>query len=123
MKSNRIFVWTLLGMISIVVLIIAISLYSYKMSPDIVNVKSLKVVNGVLKLSIINNNEKGYFKKIRYSKKKDKVYVYVIGTRYKIFSSKNNKDVNDCEINLKGVNKIYIKGAGIEKLIYEINHI
>lgn len=101
----------------ILLLIVFIPLFSYKMSPNILTVKEINTDSGNMTLSIICNNEKGYYKKLKAVTKNDEVYVYTYGTGFKFLS--NSEEVHKITFNINDINKVYIKGNGEEILIYE----
>ena len=118
--KNKI-LYLIIAFVVIVLLIVFIPMLSYKMSPNVITVKSISTESGDMTLSIECNNERGYFKKIKYVESNDEIYVYVIGTGYKFLSNKS--DNQSITFSIKNIKKVFIKGQGEEILIYEFKDI
>lgn len=121
--NKKFILWSIIILILIVLIIMFFSTYSYKMSPNILRITENSVTNGVLKLKIENNNQKGYFKEIKVVKKGTTTYVYVIGTGFKVFRNKDTKNIHYVSININDVEKVYIKGQNEKILVYEFKGI
>lgn len=121
--NKKVLLYSLIALLIILISIVVFSSYSYKMSPDIISVKSMSIEKNILKISIINNNEKGYFKEIKSKVKDDTLYIYVIGTGFKFLNNDNDNNSHTYEKDVSNIKKIYISGRGINTLIYEIKDI
>ena len=105
--------------IFIILVIIFFMLFSYQISPKLISISSMRLEKNELKLSLTNNNDSGYLRKIKIVNKDDEVNIYFIGTAFKMFRM-DNKDTHNITIDVNKKDKVSIKGRSLETVIFEI---
>jgi hypothetical protein len=106
----------------ILAVIVFFMLFSYQISSKLITISSMRLESNNLKLTLSNNNDSGYLRKIKIVNKNKEIHIYFIGTALKIFRM-DNKSTHNIDIDVNKIEKVIIKGRSTETIVFEMKDI